>query len=180
MLTPDDIINFWFKDDTRRLWWAKSDEFDQLINQKFAQIHNAASYGELSHWRIDSMGRLAEIIILDQFSRNLFRDSGHAFAQDAQALTLAQEAVAQQLDQSLTPEQRIFLYMPYMHSESSHIHQQAVQLYNKLGLSNNLEFELKHQRIIDQFGRYPHRNAVLGRSSTAEEIDFLKQKDSSF
>ena len=118
--------------------------------------------------------------MLDQFSRNLHRGDGRAFANDAMALALAQEAVAAGADQGLTTDERGFLYMPYMHSESRAIHEVAVGLFTDLGLESNLDFELRHKEIIDRFGRYPHRNEVLGRESTPEEIEFLKQPGSSF
>ena len=121
-----------------------------------------------------------EIIVLDQFSRNLFRDSPQAFAQDSLALALAQEAISLNLDQQLSPEQRAFLYMPFMHSESKLIHEFALKLFQRLGNPTNLEFEKKHKVIIDRFGRYPHRNQILGRASTDEELTFLTQPDSSF
>ncbi|EAO7613966.1 DUF924 domain-containing protein, partial [Salmonella enterica] len=131
-------------------------------------------------WRKTAEGRLAEIIVLDQFSRNLFRDSPQAFAQDSLALALAQEAISLNLDQQLSPEQRAFLYMPFMHSESKLIHEFALKLFQRLGNPTNLEFEKKHKVIIDRFGRYPHRNQILGRESTDEELTFLTQPDSSF
>ena len=118
--------------------------------------------------------------MLDQFSRNMFRDTAGAFAWDAMALVLSQTAVAIGVDQHLEPRQRAFLYMPYMHSESPLIHEIAVNLFSQPGLENNLEFENKHKAIIDRFGRYPHRNQVLGRTSTAEETAFLMQPGSSF
>ena len=118
--------------------------------------------------------------MLDQFSRNLFREDPRAFAQDGLALALAQEAISLQLDQQLSPKQRSFLYLPFMHSESKLIHEFALKLFQRLGNETNLAFEKKHKVIIDHFGRYPHRNAVLGRVSTAEEIEFLKQPNSSF
>jgi len=130
--------------------------------------------------RQTAQGRLAEIIVLDQFARNLFRDQAQQFAADAMALVLAQEAIAQGFDQQLPAQQRLFMYMPYMHSESVLIHQRAVALFTALGLPDNLDFEYKHQAIIDRFGRYPHRNALLGRASTAEELAFLQQPNSSF
>ena len=175
-----DILEFWFNPENQPNWFAKSNNFDVLIEKKFKDIHQAASQAELWQWRTTAEGRLAEIIVLDQFSRNLFRDSGLAFAQDALALTLAQEAIAQGLDLQLSPEQRSFLYMPFMHSESTKIHQSALKLFEQLGNPINLEFEKKHKVIIDRFGRYPHRNAVLGRTSTAEELEFLTQPNSSF
>lgn len=175
-----DILEFWFNPENQPNWFAKSNNFDVLIEKKFKDIHQAASQAELWQWRTNTEGRLAEIIVLDQFSRNLFRDSGLAFAQDALALALAQEAIAQGLDLQLSPEQRSFLYMPFMHSESTKIHQSALKLFEQLGNPINLEFEKKHKVIIDRFGRYPHRNAVLGRTSTAEELEFLTQPNSSF
>ena len=118
--------------------------------------------------------------MLDQFSRNIYRDDARSFASDTLALALAQEAVASGADQSLSAVERSFLYMPYMHSESAAIHIVAMQLFDQPGLESNLEFEKRHKAIIDRFGRYPHRNAVLGRASTPEEVEFLKQPGSSF
>ena len=120
------------------------------------------------------------MIVLDQFSRNIYRDDARAFAADPMALALAQQAVALGVDQSLPSAQRCFLYMPYMHSESRWVHERAVPLFESLGQPANLDFELKHKAIIDRFGRYPHRNALLGRESTAEELAFLEQPGSSF
>jgi uncharacterized protein (DUF924 family) len=174
------ILDFWFQEITPAQWFSKSDAFDQVIQQRFAAIHQQAAAGELLHWRTTAQGRLAEIIVLDQFSRNMYRDDPRAFAQDATALVLAQEAIALGLDQQLEQNQKAFLYMPYMHSESKVIHELALQLFTQLGNENNLKFEIMHKAIIDQFGRYPHRNAVLGRSSTPEEITFLQQPNSSF
>lgn len=174
------VLRFWFEESEPRQWWAKDAVFDALIRQRFADLHQAAAAGELFEWRKASRGRLAEILVLDQFSRNLFRDQAMAFACDGMALVLAQEAVAVQADQALEPVQRCFMYMPYMHSESLQIHQQALSLFRQPGLEFNLEFELKHKAIIERFGRYPHRNVALGRTSTEEELAFLKLPGSSF
>ena len=125
-------------------------------------------------------GRLAEIIILDQFSRNMFRGNKLAFAADPLALALAQEAIAAGDDLKLAADERVFVYMPYMHSESRLIHAVAERLFRENGPKNNYDFELRHKAIIDRFGRYPHRNAVLGRTSTEEELAFLAQPGSSF
>ncbi|MFI7918815.1 DUF924 family protein, partial [Acinetobacter baumannii] len=114
-------------------------------------------------WRKTPEGRLAEIIVLDQFSRNIYRDQPESFAYDGLALALSQEAISLQLDAQLNPEQRSFLYMPFMHSESKLIHEFALKLFQRLGNEINLSFEKKHKVIIDRFGRYPHRNAILGR-----------------
>ena len=123
---------------------------------------------------------MAEIIILDQFSRNIHRDTPLAFAYDPTALVLAQEAISLKADKQVAFEQRMFVYMPYMHSESALIHARAVELFSLPGAEYNYEFELKHKAIIDKFGRYPHRNKILNRESTAEEIEFLHQPNSSF
>ena len=180
MICPADVIDFWFRETAPRQWWTKDEGFDATVRERFAALHAAAAQGELFAWRTTAEGRLAEIIVLDQFSRNLHRDDAGAFAQDAMALVLAQEAVAQGVDQQLPVMQRHFLYMPYMHSESALIQVEAEKLFRELGLEETYAIALRHKEIVDRFGRYPHRNAMLGRLSTAEEIDFLRQPGSSF
>lgn len=177
---PDTILAFWFDEITPRQWWAQSDEFDRQIESRFGAIHAAAARCELFGWRATSNGRLAEIIVLDQFSRNIFRGQPQAFSCDPLALALAQEAIATKADIELDPARRAFLYMPYMHSESAAIHALAISLFSQPGLEGNLDFAQRHKAIIDRFGRYPHRNAILGRASTAEESEFLKTPGSSF
>ncbi|MDO4223702.1 MAG: DUF924 family protein [Acinetobacter sp.] len=174
------VLDFWFNEEHQIYWFQQSDAFDQRIQQQFADLHQQAGQGELWQWRTTAQGRLAEILILDQFSRNLFRQQAQAFAYDAMALVLAQEMIALGDDMKLAPQQRHFAYLPFMHSESAVIHQQAVQLFQALGNEQVLDFEYRHKVIIDRFGRYPHRNAVLGRVSTAEEIAFLAMPNSSF
>ena len=160
---------------------AADPAFDAAIVARFADVHTAAARSELYEWRREPRGRLAEIIVLDQFSRNIFRASAKAFAYDTMALVLAQEAVAGSHDRSLQPQERAFLYMPFMHSESESIHAWALDLFGESGIDDdNFKFELKHKAIVDRFGRYPHRNAILGRTSSAEELEFLKQPGSSF
>ncbi|MGB5326541.1 MAG: DUF924 family protein [Pseudomonadales bacterium] len=175
-----EIIAFWFEELDEKDWWKKSASLDKSIMTRFGALHEQAASCELYSWRSEALGRLAEIIVLDQFSRNIHRDSARAFAQDAQALCLAQGAIVASADCELTPVQRSFLYMPYMHSESRAIHEIALQLYKQNGIQSNLDFEIRHKEIIDRFGRYPHRNALLGRDSTREEQDFLQQPGSSF
>ena len=174
------IVSFWFEEIEPALWWKKDEVFDALLVERFADTHTRATRCELFKWREEPEGRLAEIIVLDQFSRNMFRDSALAFATDPMSLTLSQEAIACGADQALTPQQRSFLYMPFMHSESLEIHELAVELFTKNGIQSNLDFEFSHKKIIEQFGRYPHRNKVLGRQSTAEELRFLTRPGSSF
>lgn len=175
-----EIIKFWFEEIPSSSWWKKDENFDQEIKKRFGKIHQAARQCELWEWRKDPQGRLAEIIVLDQFSRNMFRNSPLAFACDPLALGLAQEAVALGEDQKLETKQRLFLYMPYMHSESLKVHDQALEIFKKLGLKDNLDFEIRHREIIERFGRYPHRNQILDRDSTEEEIQFLNEPGSSF
>jgi uncharacterized protein (DUF924 family) len=179
-VTPDQIIHFWFEEIEPAQWWVKDLEFDREIEARFGVIHEAATLGELEPWRKTAEGRLAEIILLDQFSRNIYRGRPLTFAYDATALVLAQEAVRVGADREVDFEKRSFFYMPYMHSESPKVHKTAVVLFGQPGAEFNYEFELKHKAIIDYFGRYPHRNAILGRESTAEEVEFLTQPDSSF
>ncbi|MBC7941030.1 MAG: DUF924 domain-containing protein [Chitinophagaceae bacterium] len=174
------VLNFWFDETSPAQWWKVDPAFDEGVARRFGELHRRATQAELYGWRQTPRGRLAEVIVLDQFSRNLHRRSPLAFANDALALGLAQEAVAAHADQALTPTERAFLYMPYMHSESRAIHAQAVLLFRANGQQDNLDIELRHKAIVDRFGRYPHRNAVLGRESTAEEVDFLRQPGSSF
>ena len=179
-MSPDDIIEFWFEEIDQSLWWKKDESFDQQIIERFSHIHHQVAKGELFEWHFTPKGALAEIIILDQFSRNMFRDAARAFAYDGMALILSQEAIAAEFDRELSAEENSFLFMPFMHSESRQIHELALKLYERNEIPSSLEFEIKHKTIIDRFGRYPHRNAILGRESTAEEIEFLKQPGSEF
>lgn len=174
------VIEFWFGELDSKDWWRKSAELDALIAARFGDLLKQAAACELWAWRQTPSGRLAEIVVLDQFSRNIHRDQPGSFAQDPLALALAQEAVACGADQQLEARQRAFVYMPYMHSESLAVHQQALALFNDPALGFNLDFERKHLAIIERFGRYPHRNAILGRASTEQERAFLDEPGSSF
>lgn len=175
-----DFLDFWFSPAAEANWFVKTAEFDALLAEKFAEVHRQAAQGELWTWRGTPAGRLAEIIILDQLSRNLYRNDPRAFAQDGMALVLAQEMIHLKLDKDLKPIERRFLYMPFMHSESKRIHKVALGLFESLDDPTVLGYELKHKVIIDRFGHYPHRNQVLGRPSSAEELEFLTQPNSSF
>lgn len=181
MLTVyEELLNFWFHEIDREFWWKKDAAFDQRLTKDYGELHQRAARCELFKWRETVRGCLAEIIVLDQFSRHIYRDLPLAFANDPLALALAQQVVATGVDRELSAIERNFLYFPYMHSESPLIHQQAVVLYEQNGLAENLGFELRHKAIIDRFGRYPHRNSILNRASTEEELEFLKQPGSSF
>jgi uncharacterized protein (DUF924 family) len=176
----ESVIDFWFTELTPKHHFAKDAALDEAIRSRFGATMDAASRCELSEWRATPEGRLAEVLVLDQFSRNVYRDTPQAFAQDALALALAQELVASGQDSSLPLAQRSFAYMPYMHSESALVHAQAVVLFDQPGMEDTLRFEQRHQAIVERFGRYPHRNAILGRESTPEELAFLSEPGSRF
>lgn len=180
MSDPEAVLSFWFDELTPPQWFEKSLEMDAQISDRFADVHALAMSGALSSWRATPQGRLAEVIVLDQFSRNMFRDTPGSFASDALALQRSREAIDAGADQELSEQRRMFLYMPFMHSESSEVHEEAVRLFESLENSKALEFEHLHKVIIDRFGRYPHRNEILGRTSTPEELEFLTQPNSSF
>jgi uncharacterized protein (DUF924 family) len=174
------ILLFWFTELTPKQHFAKDPALDETIRTRFGSTLEAAARCELFTWRTTPEGRLGEVLVLDQFSRNVYRDTARAFAQDALALALAQELVTSGQDRSLPLTQRSFAYMPFMHSESALVHAQAVALFSQSGMEDTLCFELHHEAIIARFGRYPHRNAILGRDSTAEELAFLSEPGSSF
>lgn len=176
----DEVLEFWFGHVRPAQWWKKDPEFDEQIRSRFGRLHASASRCELYPWRESARGRLAEIIVLDQFSRNIHRGSAAAFANDRLALALSQEAISAGADAEVAPEQRQFFYLPFMHAESGLIQTRSIELYEALGEPRNLEQARRHKAIIDRFGRYPHRNQVLGRQSTVDEILFLKQPGSSF
>jgi uncharacterized protein (DUF924 family) len=179
-MSPEAILHFWFTELTPKHHFAKDAALDETIRTRFSATLEAAARCELFAWRETPEGRLSEILVLDQFSRNVYRDTPRAFAQDALALALAQELVASGQDRNLPLAQRSFAYMPYMHSESALVHAQAVELFSQPGLEDTLRFELRHKEIIDRFGRYPHRNALLGRVSSPEELAFLIEPGSGF
>ncbi len=174
------IIEFWFIELKPEQWWIKDASLDMEIKNRFGPYLIAARDKGMPDWHGQPRGRLAEIIVLDQFSRNIYRDTPDAFSSDSIAVQLALSAIDAKDDQSLTSVERSFMYMPLMHSEEPAMHEYAVELFTALGNENNLNFELQHKAIIDRFGRYPHRNKILGRESTAEEIEFLKQPGSGF
>ncbi len=179
-MSPLEVLRFWFEEIEPAAWWRKDAGFDAQVGARFGALLASAARCELWAWRATPEGRLAEILVLDQFSRNIHRDTPLAFAQDSLALALAQEAMAGGHELQLPPARRAFVYMPYMHSESAAVHEEALRLFGHPELAFNLDFERRHKAIVDRFGRYPHRNAVLGRASTAEELDFLQQPGSSF
>lgn len=176
----EEVLKFWFEEIDPAQWFASDPAFDAEIRQRFLRLLQDTAEGEQYAWRASARGRLAEIIVLDQLSRNVHRGTPQAFAQDPMALVLAQEAVAAGLHRGLVPVERAFLLMPYMHSESRLIHVQAEALFREFAPPENYKAELRHRVIIERFGRYPHRNEVLGRTSSVEELEFLSQPGSSF
>ena len=172
-MEPATVLSFWFEELEPAARFRRSDAVDATIRERFLDTLRAATAGELWQWRATPSGRCAEIIVLDQFSRNLFRGSPRAFAQDPMALALAQEAVASGDDLRMDDDQRYFTYMPYMHSESLVVHGEALRLFTALGNATALHYEQRHREEIERFGRYPGRNAALGRESTDAEAAWL-------
>jgi uncharacterized protein (DUF924 family) len=180
MMNYQDVIDFWFEDLTPAQRFGKDENIDLKMTEYFIALHLSVVAGEFSSWRSEPMGRLAEILVIDQFSRNIYRDDSKSFIYDPMALALAQEAVRGEFNMKMEAKYKQFLYMPYMHSESNMIHNSAMLLFSEPGLEESFDSELKHKSIIERFGRYPYRNSILGRTSTPEEIEFLKQAGVAF
>ena len=186
-----DVLDFWFGapdspeyGKPREAWFRKSDEFDETIRARFLDLHRIAADGGLRGWQAAPDALLALIVVLDQFSRNLYRGSGRAFAVDARALVAAELAVSRGYDRALAPVQRWFVYLPFEHAEDLATQRRCLQLFEGLrgdpDSAENIDYARRHCEIIERFGRFPHRNAALGRASTPEEIEFLKQPGSAF
>ncbi|HEY8069784.1 MAG TPA: DUF924 family protein [Burkholderiales bacterium] len=173
-----EVLDFWFKRD-RRAWFDKNPAFDTEIRQRFLPLYELGAAGKLAAWQQASAGCLALIVLLDQFPRNMFRDSARAFAADPLALDAAKHAIALGYDVGMSEDERSFIYLPFEHSESLADQERCCELTKLLG-GEPYRYALRHKEIIDRFGRFPHRNAALGRASTAEEIEFLKTPGSSF
>ncbi|MCA1993504.1 MAG: DUF924 domain-containing protein [Coleofasciculus sp. S288] len=191
MSRTDEILEFWFgkPDDAeygkrRKVWFTKNPDFDQDVRSRFLNDYQQAVVGQLDDWKATPQGCLALIILLDQFPRNMFRGQPQAFASDSQALAYAQHAVNQGFDQELLPIQRWFIYMPFEHSENLNDQRQCVELFSTLKeypeCTSGVDYAYRHLRVIERFGRFPHRNEILGRETTPEEAEFLKQPGSSF
>ncbi len=164
----ENVLDFWFNPQNETKWFMKDETFDKEIHDKFFKTWQYGCEGMLSSWRKTIRGRLAEIIVLDQFSRNLCREKACAFTQDKMALVLSQEAIKNPEFYELSQDERRFMIMPFMHSESKEIHKKSIILFKELGEENTTDFAYKHKAIIDRFGRYPHRNKAYNRKSTIE------------
>lgn len=173
-MTSNEILSFWFDELTPKQHFVSDEKLDAKIKSQFSDVHACAINSELAPWRQTPEGRLAEIIILDQFSRNMFRNDARTWSQDPLALELARAAVAAGDDMKITRSRRAFMYMPFMHSESAQVHDEAVVLFENLGIEGSLKFEMLHKQVIDTYGRYPHRNEILGRESTSTELEYLR------
>ncbi|BAU64863.1 hypothetical protein STA3757_22390 [Stanieria sp. NIES-3757] len=187
----EEVLNFWFgKPETegygqpRQFWFVKQNDVDQEIKSRFYSIYQLAAKGKLDFWQETPLSCLALIVVLDQFPRNMFRGKPQAFATDTLALKFAQYALSQNYDQQLLPVQRWFIYLPFEHSENFEHQQTAVNLFSTLkddpNSARTIEYAIRHLEIIERFGRFPHRNQILGRESTPEELEFLSQPGSKF
>jgi len=192
--TATKILTFWFDapdapnsqyGQQRKVWFRKDPEFDQQIRERFLEPYELARQGHLDNWQQSPRTALALTILLDQFPRNMFRGTPRSFEADGQALQIAQRAIAQHYDQVLLPVERMFFYLPFEHSENLHHQNQAVSHFEQLvrvapALQPTLDYAYRHQEVIEQFGRFPHRNAILKRPSTPEEVAFLQEPGSRF
>lgn len=172
--TAAEVLDFWFSPEMEPNWFAKSDETDARIREQFADTHRAAHRGDLDDWADTPDGALALVIVLDQFPRNIFRGSGRAFDSDERALRHARAAVDAGFDQQIDARRRVFLYLPFEHSEDLSDQARSVELFEALGNADYLDYAVRHREIIERFGRFPHRNAVLDRPDTPDEAEFLK------
>lgn len=199
MHTPQEIIDFWFGEigddghvtsDRSWLWWKKDPQTDATIRERYEALVQAVAAGEYASWLDTAPGRLARIIVLDQFSRNIYRDTPQAFAYDAMALQMSLDGIQNGHDRQLPLVQRVFFYLPLEHAEDRAMQAESVRLFTLLRdeapphlqetYTNYLEYAERHKVIVDRFGHFPHRNAILGRESTAEEVAFLQEPGSSF
>jgi uncharacterized protein (DUF924 family) len=179
------VLRFWFGSGGRdKRWFEKSDAFDREIRAGFLSLHDDASAGALAHWKNGPAECLALIVVLDQFPRNMFRGTARAFATDALALGTAQHAVASGFDRSMQPVERMFVYLPFEHAESLERQLEACALTKPLAdfaeTADVYRYAIRHRDVIARFGRFPHRNALLGRVSTPEETKFLQEPGSGF
>lgn len=175
--SPGDVLTFWFADPSR--WWKRDSTFDAEIRDRFLTLHNAVERDEREDWLETPGGALAYVLVLDQFSRNMFRGSARMFEGDARALAAARGALDRGIDRSLSHDERMFLYMPFMHSEDIVDQERCVGLFAS-AMQEWVRYAEQHRDIVRRFGRFPHRNALLGRQSTSAELEFLKQPGSSF
>ena len=180
MAEIEEILNFWFIECKPEQWFKKNEDFDRMIEKRFSGTIEDALEGKLDSWEETETGCLALIILLDQFTRNVFRDTPRAFAGDERALALSQLCFNNDYLTNLDIHRRQFMLMPMMHSENLAVQDTALPLFKKYASEKDYEYAEKHRDIIARFGRFPHRNVILGRKSSNEELEFLKQPGSYF
>ncbi len=180
MTEPREILDFWFEDCDPEQWFSKDPVFDQTIRDRFGAAYAEAMAGKLDHWEHDAQFSLALIVLLDQFPRNMFRGTARMYEADAKALALAKRVVGSDAEKALSEDRRRFLYLPLEHSEDLSDQRHCLALMTTLEDQRSAEYAHRHLVIIERFGRFPHRNDILGRQSTPEEIVFLTEPDSSF
>jgi uncharacterized protein (DUF924 family) len=180
MVTPEDVLAFWFSAEVQPKWYEKDDAFDAICRERFGAASEAAIAGALDAWTATPEGALALVILLDQIPRNVHRGTPRAFSGDDKALATAKAAIAKGFDTALPSDRRNFLYMPFQHSERLEDQERGMELFAANDVADGLKYMTAHRDIIARFGRFPHRNAILGRASTPEELDFLQQPGSSF
>ena len=175
--TADEVIAFWFSEPIRKQWFNAGEGLDEDIRQRFQPTWQAARDGQLNHWEANADGALALVIVLDQLPLNMFRGQPDSFSTEAASREVAERAISSGLDQQLDAERQAMLYLPYMHSESMAHQQRAIDLFIAAGLDGNAKWAGHHRAIVERFGRFPHRNAILGRQSSADEIEWLASPD---
>lgn len=178
LATPCEILDLWFAEATRPMWFNSTQEFDREVRARFEATYQAGKRGELTDWERDVDGALALVILFDQFPHHMYRQQAESFAMEAQARAIARRILWRELDRTLAPERQAFAYLPFMHSENLADQEQSVQLFSQPGLENNLKWALHHRDIVRRFGRFPHRNVISGRTSTAAEIEYLQAQGS--
>lgn len=171
----EEVLRFWFQETRPQAWFTRDEAVDTEIRKRFGALHSSLTEKVPATVTATPLGALATVVVLDQFSRNLYRNSPRAFAADPTALAIAQEAIAAGFDRELDMHQRMFLYMPFQHSEDRAVQARSVELFGALGEATALDYARQHRDVIERFGRFPHRNRILGRESTPEELEFLKK-----
>ena len=171
-----DLIDFWFSDETSQYWFKSTKAFDARLLDSYADTWQQAKQGKLDDWQQSATGSLVLVIVLDQFPLNMFRGMAKSFSTEVQSRSVARSAIEKAYDQELPTNQKSFLYMPFMHSEDLADQALGIELFSQPGLENNLRFARHHYDIVERFGRFPHRNSILGRESSEAEVAYLNSK----
>lgn len=178
LTTPREILDLWFSQRARPMWFNSTAEFDREVRERFEATYQAGKRGELAGWEYDVEGALALVILFDQFPHHMYRQQAESFTMEAQSRAIARRIIWREFDRTLEPERQAFAYLPFMHSENIDDQEQSVQHFSQPGLENNFKWATHHRDIVRRFGRFPHRNAITGRTSTASEIEYLQSQGS--